>query len=298
MLTPQEFAARFGANAAGYQAVANWARSQQLELGEASSSRTVLTASGTAAQIEAAFGVRMMNFSAPDGYAFFSADRVPTLPDEIARHVTGLVGFSNHTRYPTLYKIKSANTVGMASGTGPGGGYSAADIRSIYTIDPQTPATPSQTVAVYEEGGFFQSDIDTYIKYNKLPNVPASVRGVNGYGGGVNDLGVEIEAVLDIDMVIGTNPAVKRVLVYEDGADSFQVSLLSSLSAMATDNKAKTISISYGLDESQQGAAQIAAENTLFTQLAAQGQAVFVSSGDQGAYGRSGFGLNAPDPGS
>jgi len=121
---------------------------------------------------------------------------------------------------------------------------------------------------------------------------------VNGWRGAVNDPNIAIESVLDIDMVTATNPLLKQIIVYEDGDDPFNLALLLSLSAIASDHSADTISISYGLDEKQATPAQIAAEGAVFLQLAAQGQTVYVSSGDQGAYGRIGVGQNAPDPGS
>ena len=71
----------------------------------------------------------------------------------------------------------------------------------------------------------------------KLPAVPVSFIGVNGYDGHVNDPQVELEAVLDIDMIIGINPKVKEVLVYEDGNDPFGVALVDAIDQMATDNK-------------------------------------------------------------
>ena len=124
------------------------------------------------------------------------------------------------------------------------------------------------------------------------------VRKVNGYGGGIDDPNVDLEAALDIDMVIGMNPGVRQVLVYEDGeGDPFGTELVNSLSAIASDNLAQTVSISYGLDEALQDPADIQAENVVLQQLVAQGIGVFVSSGDHGAYGDLGQGLNAPDPG-
>jgi subtilase family serine protease len=140
--------------------------------------------------------------------------------------------------------------------------------------------------------------VKTYLAANHLPLVSVKAIGVNGFGRGINDPGVELEAVLDIDMVIGINPAVKEVLVYEDGDDPFGVALVDSLTAMATDNTAQTISISYGTDERLQDPATMQSENTLLTQLAPQGQSVFASAGDNGAYGRSGRGRNVEDPGS
>jgi subtilase family serine protease len=84
---------------------------------------------------------------------------------------------------------------------------------------------------------------------------------------------------------------------------SIDRSLLDALEQVAKDNKAQTLSISYGQDERQQGKSAIKAENTALLQLASQGIAVLVSAGDDGAYGRSGTAfipahLEAPDPGS
>ena len=120
---------------------------------------------------------------------------------------------------------------------------------------------------------------------------------MNGYGGGIDNPQIELEAVIDIDMIIGLNPAVQEVLVYEDGDDPYSVALLDALADVASDDVAQTMSISYGIDEVQAGDKLIKAEGQLFTQLAAEGVTVFVSSGDQGAYGRTGSGLNAPDIG-
>ena len=164
------------------------------------------------------------------------------------------------------------------------------------------PAQPflnhTDKLGVFEQGGFDPNDVATYLAENKLAAVPLEVRGVNGYGGGVNDPNVELEAVLDIDLQIALNPSAYRIFVYEDGNDPFGVALVDALAAMANDNQAQTISISYGLDEALQGSAQMVAENTVLTQLAAQGQTVLASSGDYGAYGYEPPGYNVADPAS
>jgi kumamolisin len=122
----------------------------------------------------------------------------------------------------------------------------------------------------------------------KLPDRPVKVIGVDGYDGHVNGTNVELEAVLDIDMVIGINPDVHEVLVYEDGNDAFPVALLDALDQVATDNKAQVLSISYGQDEYLEGDTAMEAENTTLTQLGIQGVSVFASAGDNGAYGDTG----------
>ena len=297
-LKPSEFAARFGANAQDYASLVAWAKAKGLTPGEAFESRTVLPVTGTTAAIEAAFGVAFSDFQDKHGAKFYAANRAARLPVELAGKVTNVIGLSSANHFKPMARIKPANMTSMTAANGPAGGYSAADLRTLYSVPAQIGPAKTQTLAVFEQGGFFQTDVNKYLTENQLPKVPVVVRNVNGYGGGVDDPNVEIEAVLDIDMQIAMNPAAKQILVYEDGADSFSVALVNCLSAMASDGTATSISVSYGMDEDYVEPDSFAAENAVLTQLAAQGQAVFVSAGDNGAYGDAPPGLHVPDPSS
>jgi subtilase family serine protease len=310
-ITPEEFAARFGANQADYVALKEWAAANGLQISQESVARSLLTVRGTVAQFQELFRTQLNNYRSPEGREFYSAGVEPTIPNTISSKVEGVIGLTESRQSAPLAKVYNrfgeepltpAVRTETAGGTGPGGAYAASDLRTAYFIPSFGGATP-QTVAVFEQGGFHQSDVDQYLERMGLPNRPVTFVSVNGYDGSVNDNNVELEAVLDIDMVIGINPEVKEVLVYEDGKDSFQVALLDALEQVAKDNKAQTFSISYGQDEIQQGKSAIKAENTALIQLASQGITVLVSSGDNGAYGRSGAAsipahLEAPDPGS
>jgi subtilase family serine protease len=309
-LTPQEFAARYGANAADYAALKQWASNNGLTIVHESVARTSLTVRGSTVQLEKLFKTELNNYRSPDGKQFYSAAVKPTVPDEIGSHLSGVIGLTNSAQYASLakpYKVLGEDAAVPATGpniggTGPGGTYSASDLRTCYQIPDFGDVVP-QTVAVFEQGGFSQSDVNEYLKTMKLPHPPITFVSVDGYNGAVDNSDVELEAVLDIDMIIGINPKVQQVLVYEDGTDSFGVALIDALDQVATDNKAQTLSISYGLDEVQQGDAQMAAENVALTQLQSEGITVLASAGDDGAYGRTGAfsypaQLEAPDPGS
>src|SRR3984957_17273995 len=310
-ITPEQFAARFGANETDYVALKEWASANGLQISQESVARTLLTVRGTVAQWQTLFKTQLNNYRSPDGREFYSASIEPTIPSVISSKVTGVIGLTESAQYAPLAKVYKTfgedavtpkDRTNTAGGTGPGGAYAASDLRTAYTIPAFGGAVP-QTVGVFEQGGFYSSDVDQYLARMSLPHRPVTFVPVNGYNGSVDDPGVELEAVLDIDMVIGINPGVKEVLVYEDGTDNFNVALLDALEQVAKDNKAQTLSISYGLDEIQEGKSAIKAENTALIQLAAQGITVLVSAGDGGAYGRTGTGfsparLNAPDPGS
>lgn len=303
-LTPQEFADTYGADEADYAAVRAWATANQLKISAESISRTTLAVRGTVTQFEALFNAHLKNYRSPKGDEFYSAESKPIVPAAIASKVMGIIGLTNSRQYAPLARVyktfgekPAAKAVTDVGGTGPGGAFSPSDLQNVYGILLGGELV-KQTVAVFEQGGYAPSDVAKYRKTFALPDVPVKPRLVNGYGGGINDPGVELEAVLDIDLFIGIDPAVKQVLVYEDGDDPFGVALLDSLSAVADDNLAQCLSISYGLDEALQGNTQIAAEGQVLTQLAAQGIAVFASAGDDGAYGDSGIGLNVSDPAS
>lgn len=306
-LTPEEFAIRFGANEMDYSALKEWVIANRLTISQESIARTSLTVRGSVAQFEELFRTQLNDYRSPDGQTFYSASIEPTLPNAIASLVVGVIGLTNSVQYAPLAKVyKSLGEDPVlpdpdtAGGTGPGGAYSAADLRKAYEV-PTFGHLARQTIALFEQGGFYLYDIKRYLNWNRLPEPPVTFVSVNGYDGKVilSTLG---EALLDIDIVIGINPDVKEVLVYEDGTDPFAVALVDALEQVFTDNKAQTLSISYGMDEVQDGDSTLMAVNTKLMQLAAAGISVFASAGDEGAYGRTGADtypatLNVSDPG-
>ncbi len=298
-LTAAQYADAFGPSVADYNAVVAWATSTGLGIHEQSAGRSVVSVTGHASTLSRAFHVGFKYFSNADGTVTHIATTQPSLPLAIAAKVAGVIGLSTSKQYAELAQPRPAGVPpkSRASGDGVGGGYSPADLRTAYSVPFPAVVGPKEVVAVYEQGGFYPSDIAAFTKANKLPSVPVTVRPVNGYGGGVSNPNVELETVLDIETLIGINPGLSNILVYEDG-DAFNTSLLDSLTAMANDRAASVVSISYGIDEKLQGTTSMVAENAVLTQMAAEGQTVFVSSGDGGAYGDEAGSLNVEDPGS
>ena len=297
-ITPGEFGARFGARAEDYAAVRAWASASGLVPGPATRSRTTISVTGTVATIERLFATRIATYRTPAGEPAFAPVTVPTMPDAVANMVSGVIGLSSTKRFAPLYRLPSGPRPQGAAGSGVDGAYAPADFRSAYAVPVLQGAKP-ETAAVFEQGGFDASDLARFERRYGLPKVPVVVEGVDGYDGSVDDNGVELEAVLDLQTLIGINPNLGRITVYEDGTDPFSVALLDSLTMMAEDDSAQTISISYGIDEAGAGVAAMQAEYNVFVQLATQGQAVFVSSGDEGAYGDAVQStLNVEDPAS
>lgn len=311
-MTVEEFAARFGGNAADFAAVKQWAVANELTILHESSARTSLTVRGTVAQMEKLFKTKLSNYRSPAGDEFHSASVEPTLPSEIASKIRGVVGLTGGVQKVPLYKV--GKTLGenpetpaihtdTAGGTGPGGTYAPADLKTAYFI-PTFGGLVPQTVAIFEQGGIVKSDVTTFETKYALPAVPITVKGVAGSDIKPNG-GTIVEVDLDIESIIGINPSVKEIQVYvaDYQTTDFSVGLVDTFDEVATAGKAQTLSVSYGTDEAIQGLTAAQNEDAALVECGLAGVTVVVSAGDDGAYGRSGANtnpatLNAPDPGS
>jgi subtilase family serine protease len=286
-LTPQEFAASYGANEADYAGLKDWAIANGLRISQESVARTSLTVSGSVAQFEKIFQTQLNNYRSPDGQLFYSASVQPVVPDTIAPKVLAVIGLTDSIRHGSLEKVgrifgDNLPAPDTGGGTGPNGYYGPADLRTAYTI-PRFGGKVPQTIALFEEGGFLLPFIKKYVSRFGLREPPITLVPVNGYGGAVNQsIG---EVTLDIDAVIGINPDLKQVLVYADGKDQEEVAVIDALEQIAADNQAQTLSISYGTSEALVNPADIVTINSKLMQLAGEGITVCVSAGDYGAYG-------------
>lgn len=78
-LTPAETTAMFGPTECDYQALYDWAESAGFVVTATYSHRLLIAFSGTAAQIDAAFGVTLNYYLRPDGTQFYAPDQDPSL---------------------------------------------------------------------------------------------------------------------------------------------------------------------------------------------------------------------------
>ena len=83
-LTPTEFAAKYGASQADFDAVLAWAKASGLNVTETSTSRNVIAISTNAAQLQSVFGIKFYNYTDANGRVFYSASSAPKMPASIA----------------------------------------------------------------------------------------------------------------------------------------------------------------------------------------------------------------------
>ena len=95
----------------------------------------------------------------------------------------------------------------------------------------------------------------------------------------------DIEVDADIETQLAIAPDVSHLIVYNAPNDFTGQTELDEWSAIAKANVANSVSSSWAICENDAGAAYAQAENTIFRQMAAQGQAVFGGDGDTGAFG-------------
>jgi subtilase family serine protease len=310
-LTPQQFALKFGGDADDYAYLKNWALVNGLQICQESVSRINLVVRSSASQFGRIFRTQLNTYCAPDGQTFYSAGIKPAVPAEIASRLSGVIGLTSGK--PMASQVKVAKVLGenpagrsdkmridAAGGSGPGGTYSASDLRKVYAIPDFGGLNKKTVIAVFEQGGYKVTDTDVYFEKNHLSRVKQTAIAVDNSPIQVEPA-IELEACLDIDTVVGINPDVAEVLVYIDDYNNepFNVAMPAAITAVANDDKAQILSISYGQDEGYQGNTAMDAENTALQQCAAEGITVLASSGDYGAYGDGYYSpYNVADPAS
>ena len=207
-------------------------------------------------------------------------------------------------------------TGGGGIGSGPLGGLSPNDIKFAYGLSavaplygPTTTSSTStgtltgagQNIGLFELDGYLAADISQYVTQFNLPTITtgktASVTNIllGGFSGTPLTTplqGGQTEVTLDIDMILALAPAATGVYVYEDDQTTDAAAPITIFTRMANDLNPngtgkpllQVISCSWGVTESVEDPTIISEEDTLFQQMAAQGQSIFCSSGDNGAY--------------
>lgn len=288
-LSTREFIARFSPTQADYSAVAAFARAHGLTVTRTNRSRNLLEVTGPAGVVEAAFGVHLLTFKAPDGYQFHAPDAEPVFPAEIASRVMGIAGLSSaavwHTHLNNNVLTLQA-PLPQQIGTGPSGGLAPKDIWTAYNLKPYPPADPTDTSG-YGKGqvlGLFELDVYTpsdILLYEQEFGLPQLIP-TNMVVSPVTPTGGATEVTLDIELQLAIAPLASQILVYL-GAN-MNTDVVQQYQQIANDNLAKQISTSWGSAEINQDSATLNGENNAFMQMAAQGQTIYAASGDSGAY--------------
>jgi subtilase family serine protease len=274
-LTVSQFTAQFGPTRQDYESVEKFARSKGFTVANTPANRLLVHINGTVAQVNTAFHVTMTNYRHPtEKRPFYSPDREPSL--ELSVPVLHIAGMNNFSIPRPKYKRAPPNFRRNAIGSGPNGAYLGSDVRIAYYGG--TALTGSgQSVGLLEFDGYNMSDVTASFA-GQSNSVPIQNVLIDGATDGSD--GDDGEQVLDIVQAASMAPGLSQIRVYiAPGNSQIGVGDVDVLNQMATDNIAKQLSCSWGW--SPDDTAQL---DPIFQEFAAQGQTLFVASGDAGAY--------------
>ena len=286
-LKPEEFRAQFGPTPDQISQVSDYLQKNGFHSVTAGADGYFVHATGSAKTLNDSFHTEIHQYIGKTGQPFRSPAYELQVPKGLP--VRAVHGLENLTRMHPHLKGPSTST-GPRSGTGPSGGFSPVDIRTAYHV-PTSLDGSGQTLAVFELDGYTASDITGFETNFGIPSIPLQnvlVDSATGTPGGA-----VAEVTLDIELMAAIAPGAAKIMVYE-GPNSDQ-GMLDTYAKIASDNIAKSISTSWGQSEGGVTSSFIQSENTIFMQMAAQGQTIYSAAGDAGAYD-NGSTLSVDDP--
>ena len=272
-LSVPEFTNRFGPSEADYAAVLSFAQANGLSVIDKTENRMVLDVDGPAANIESAFHVILGVYQHPiEARTFYAPDREPSIDLAVPiLYISGLDNFS----LPHAKNIRTTQQLiggGKTTGSGPGGDFIGSDMRAAYYGS--GPLTgKGQSVGLFELAGYQLSDVINFFKQVKEP-LKVPVKGVSVNGAMLNCPPAscdDSEQALDVEMAISMAPGLKQVVVYVGTQDA------SIFAKIASDNTSKQLSCSWGWSDNE------SVLDPIFEEFMAQGQSLFVATGDDGS---------------
>ena len=274
-LSVEEFTERFGPPRRDYDALVGFTEAYGLTVTETPANRLVVDVEAPVENIEKAFNVTMGVYQHPtENRTFYAPDREPTLDLEIpVLHISGLDNFSlPHPKNIEATRDGSAPKVRKNTGSGPNGQFIGSDLRAAYYGSGPLTGT-GQSVGLFELGGYEMSDVQLYFQ---TVNQPLKVPIVNVLLNGVSlscrqSTCNDSEQASDIEMTVSMAPGLKQVVVYVGSND------VSIFNRMAADNTSRQLSCSWGWKDDESSL------DPIFKEFAAQGQTLFVATGDDGS---------------
>ncbi len=287
-LTVPQFTEQFGPSVVDYQRVIGAMESYGLSVTSTTPNRVVLDVSGSVANIEQAFHIKMNIYQHPtENRTYYAPDVEPSVDAGIP--VLGINGLNSYAppRPRTLKRDPRAQNLRTnQTGSGPGGQFLGSDRRAAYYGGTALTGA-GQAVGLFGLN-FRMTDVAAYFDNSvvnqplQIPVVTVQIKNVDTSCGLNCDDG---EPVIDIIEAASMAPGLGAVIEYgasQDDTDTFN--------QMASDNIAKSLSASVGWLP-----ADPSSDEPIFKEFAAQGQNLFVATGDSGAFtppGCNGSGCN------
>src|SRR5581483_3874886 len=291
-LTPAQFAGTFSPGVATHNAMLQYLQSSGFTITHTYKNRLLIVFKGTIGLVEQVFHVTINNYTLSKGQTFYANTGDPQLPASLVGQVQSLSGLSNaahfHHSALTTQTLGQQGSVNPNSTSCPSSGsfanhyYTPSQIQAAYNLNGLYTKGfhgEGQTVALFELSTFQASDIAAYEACFGQSHTKIQTVRING--GPSPDHGI-VEVELDAEVALSTAPKLGTLVVYE--APNTVSDYNAEWEQMLQDVP-PIISSSWGLCESDFGSGQVNTENGFFMQAAAQGQSIYVASGDSGSSG-------------
>lgn len=280
---------RYALSESQLQQVKDWLSQQGYSGISVDPLRSSIQVHGTIATIEHSLHIKMVAFTVFNR-TVFAPQGDPTLPNSIAALVQSITGLNN-LAFPNIrppFSLQHSETLAGNDCAKYGAKQTLTrdKLAGAYQIDhfyQQQAQGQGMSVGIAEFSEPFDSaDVNNYAACAGVAAPSIETVEVDGHvpaGSG------EGEAAMDVELVAGLAPQA-HILVYQGNTDttSFAQGLLDVFNRVATDQRVQVLSVSYGTDENKFSTTEQAAINRSLERLAAEGIAVFISSGDCGAY--------------
>ena len=276
----EDFARQFGATPADLAAVRQFATLHGLSVVLEDAARRTVILSGTVAQFNAAFAVKLERFE-HDGGSYRGRTGAIQLPDELHGVVEAVLGLDNRPQAKPHFRVRDSGQgrVPAAAATS----FEPTQIAELYGF----PAGSGQgvCVAIIELGGGYRpADLRAYFAQlgSPMPAVLAvSVdHGTNQPSGDVN--GPDGEVMLDIEVAGAVAPAATLAVYFAPNTDAGFLDAVTT-AIHDTTHQPSVISISWGGPESTWTQQAMSAFDQAFQAAATMGITVCVASGDNGS---------------
>ena len=251
--------------------------------------RTAIRLRGTAGEFASMFGTTLLELEQTSGRIYRTPATDVEVPEELAPYVSAVAGLDTRA-VPGPHVVFDIPPDGLT----PAQGAAAYGVTPLHDLGF---TGQGETIAIYSAASFDPADVAAFDERFGIEGPPVERVPVNG---GTDDTTSVLagEVALDIDVIRGLAPQA-QILNYEvPTADlqSFSQSIGDVVDQVVADGRVDVLSISYGLTDTTDhcGESWLRPEDRLrgeraLEAAAAAGIAVFVSSGDQGAYATQHF---------
>lgn len=280
-LSREAFAQRFSAYPDDIRKTEDFAHRHQLTVVRVDPAESVVVLSGTIAQFEAAFGVKLERFEHRSIGQYRGRSGAISLPDDLGDAVTAVLGLDSRPQARPHFRLRPPfqPARGATAVT-----FTPPQLASLYGFPAGDGA--GQCVAIVELGGGYRAaDIEQYFRGLGIATPPALVdvnvgAGRNTPTGDAN--GPDGEVALDIEIAGAIAPAAKIAVYFAPNSDAGFVQAVNA-AVHDTVNRPSVISISWGGPEAIWQAQSSQAFNRVLQTAAVLGVTVCAASGDSGS---------------